>query len=110
MEFLTKLEELVLIAVLKLKGEAYSVSIYNFVVNITGKDVSVSSVYFPLERLVRKGYLQCFQSDPTPKRGGMSKRHYRLTRSGYKALEENRSLSQTVWKGVGPLLKNTPES
>jgi hypothetical protein len=36
---LTKLEELVLIAVL------------------TGKDISLSSVYFPLERLVRKGYL-----------------------------------------------------
>jgi len=109
MELLTKLEELVLIAVLKLKDNAYGISIYNFVINITGKDVAVSSVYFPLERLVRKGYLQCIQGKPTPKRGGMSKRYYRLTRTGFKALEENRSLNQTAWKGVSAILKNTPE-
>ncbi len=110
MELLTKLEELVLIAVLKLKDKAYGISIYEFVVGITAKEVSVSSVYFPLERLVRKGYLQCLQGSPTPKRGGMSKRYYRLTRAGFKALEENRSLNQTAWKGVAAILKNTPEA
>ncbi len=109
MELLTKLEELVLIAALKLKDNAYGISIYDFVVDITGKEVSVSSVYFPLERLVRKGYLQTLQGKPTPKRGGMSKRYYRLTRAGFKALEENRSLSRAAWKGVADMLKNTPE-
>jgi len=109
MELLTKLEELVLIAVLKLKDNAYGISIYDFVVEITGKEVSVSSVYFPLERLVRKGYLQTLQGKPTPKRGGMSKRYYRLTRDGVKALEENRSLSRAAWKGVADILKNAPE-
>ncbi len=109
MELLTKLEELVLIAVIKLKDGAYSVSIYNFVNEITGKEVSVSSVYFPLERLVRRGYLQCSQSKPIPKRGGMSKRYYRLTRAGIAALQDNRSLSQAAWKGVSSILKNTPE-
>lgn len=108
MELLTKLEELVLIAVLKLKDEAYGISIYKFIVDITGKEVSVSTVYFPLERLVRKGFLQTSKGDPTPKRGGMSKRYYRLTRSGIRALRENRSLSQAAWKGVTELLKNTP--
>jgi DNA-binding PadR family transcriptional regulator len=109
MELLTKLEELVLIAVLKLKDKAYGISIYDFVVDITGKEVSVSSVYFPLERLVRKGYLQTLKGKPTPKRGGMSKRYYRLTRAGLKALEENRSLNQAAWKGVTAILKDTPE-
>ncbi len=107
MELLTKLEELVLIAVLKLKDSAYSVSIYNFVNEITGKEVSVSSVYFPLERLVRKGFLQSAQGKPTPKRGGMSKRYYRLTRAGIAALEDNRSLNQAAWKGVSSILKNS---
>ena len=106
MELLTKLEELVLIAVLKLKDEAYGIAIYKFIVAITGKDVSVSTVYFPLERLVRKGFLRTAKGDPTPKRGGMSKRYYRLTRSGIKALQENRSLNQEAWKGVSELLKN----
>ena len=108
MELLTKLEELVLIAVLRLQDKAYGISIYNTIVNLTGNGVSVSTVYFPLERLVRKGYLQTSKGEPTPKRGGMSKRYYRLTCSGIKALQENRSLNQEAWKGVSELLKNTP--
>lgn len=107
MEWLTKLEELVLIAVLRLKDKAYGISIYDFIVNITGKEVSVSSVYFPLERLVRKGYLQTLKGEPTPKRGGMSKRYYRLTQAGIRILQENRSFNQTIWKGVAELLGNT---
>jgi PadR family transcriptional regulator PadR len=106
MELLTKLEELVLISVLKLRDRAYGISIYDFIVAITGKKISVSSVYFPLERLVRKGYLQTLKGEPTPKRGGMSKRYYRLTRTGIVALQENRFLNQEAWKGVAELLKN----
>jgi DNA-binding PadR family transcriptional regulator len=109
MEWLTKLEELVLIAVLRLKDNAYGISIYDLIVNLTGKEVSVSSVYFPLERLARKGYLQTLKGEPTPKRGGMSKRYYRLTREGIRALQENRSFNQTIWKGVAELLGNTTE-
>jgi PadR family transcriptional regulator PadR len=106
MELLTKLEELVLIAVLKVKDNAYGISIYNFIVDITGKDVTVSSVYFPLERLVRKGYLRSQKGESTPKRGGMSKKYYYITKSGIKVLEENRLLSQSAWQGVAEILKS----
>jgi len=107
MELLTKLEELVLIAILRLKDKAYGISIYNYIVALTGKDVTVSSVYFPLERLVRNGYLQTSRGEPTPQRGGMGKRYYRLTKAGVKALQENRSLHETAWKGVSDILKST---
>jgi PadR family transcriptional regulator PadR len=109
MEILTKLEELVLIAVLRLKDKAYGISIFKYIVDLTGKEVSVSSVYFPLERMVRKGYLQTTKGEPTPQRGGMSKRYYKLTKAGVKALQENRSLHETVWKGVSEILKSTKE-
>jgi DNA-binding PadR family transcriptional regulator len=107
MELLTKLEEMVLIAVLRLKDKAYGISVYKYIVQLTGNDVSVSSVYFPLERLVRKGYLQTSKGEPTSKRGGMSKRFYRLTKSGIKTLQENRSLHETAWKGVSDILKSS---
>lgn len=109
MELLTKLEELVLIAVLRLKDKAYGISVYNYVVDLTGKKVSVSSVYFPLERLVRKGFLQTLMGEPTPQRGGMSKKYYRLTKSGVTALQENRFLHETAWRGVSDILKSTEE-
>ena len=107
MELLTKLEEMVLIAVLRLEDKAYGISVYNHIVELTGNDVSVSSVYFPLERLVRKGYLQTSMGEPTAKRGGMSKRYYKLTKAGVKTLQENRSLNETVWKGVSNIIKST---
>lgn len=109
MEILTKLEEMVLISVLKLGDKAYGISIYNFITELTGKEVSVSSVYFPLERLVRRGFLQTLMGDPTPKRGGLSKRYYRLTGSGIKALKENRTLQETAWKGIPEILKSHEE-
>lgn len=105
MEFLTKLEELVLIAVLRLKDEAYGITIFNQICKLTGKDITVSSVYFPLERLVKKGYLYTLKGEPTPKRGGMRKRYYRLTRPGILALQENRAINETAWKGIPKLLK-----
>ena len=110
MDILTKLEELVLIAVLKLKDKAYGISVYNTIVDLTGKEVSLSSVYFPLERLVRRGYLRTLKGESTPRRGGMSKRYYRVTSSGIKALQENRSLHETAWKGISEILDSSEES
>jgi PadR family transcriptional regulator PadR len=68
--------------------------------------VTVSSVYFPLERLVRRGCLQAVQGGPTPKRGGMGKRYYRLTKAGLTALQESRALNLAAWRGVPALMKN----
>lgn len=106
MEMLTRLEELVLISVLKLKTEACGTSIFNLIVALTGRDVTVSSVYFPLERLVRRGHLQAFQGASTPKRGGMGKRYYRLTRAGLAALQDSRALNLAAWRGVAALMKS----
>jgi len=105
MDMLTRLEELVLISVLKLKSEAYGTAIFNHIVGLTGREVTVASVYFPLERLVRRGHLQAFQGESTPKRGGMSKRYYRLTKSGLAALQESRALNLSAWRGVAALMK-----
>jgi len=105
MEMLTKLEELVLISVLKLREEAYGIAIYKHIVELTGNEVAVSSVYFPLERLVRRGFLLTVKGGSTPKRGGMRKTYYRMTGKGIAALEDNRALSDRAWQGI-----NTPIS
>ena len=102
---LSKLEELVLISVLMLGKEAYGTSIYNHIVGLTGREVTVSNVYFPLERLMRKGFLLAIQGKPTPQRGGMAKRYYRITKSGLSVLRENRALNLAAWQGVEELIK-----
>jgi PadR family transcriptional regulator PadR len=107
MEILTKLEEIVLIAVLRLKDKAYGIAVYKYVVELTGSRAAISSVYFPLERLVRRGFLASVVGEPSPVRGGMRKKFYRLTEEGIRALQENRSLTERAWQGLGDLRPET---
>ncbi len=109
MEILTKLEELALIAVLRLKDRAYGIAIHKYIVKLTGNPASLSSVYFPLERLVRRGFLTTLIGEPTPVRGGMRKKYYQLTREGFEALQENRTLSEKAWRGLRDMKPETPE-
>ena len=97
MELLTKLEELVLLTVIRLKDEAYGITIYKHIKEVTGKKMSIGSVYFPLERLVRKGYLTAYKGEPTPKRGGMSKKYYEVSEEGLKVLQETKDINDTMW-------------
>ena len=97
---LSKLEELVLLTVLKLGENAYGITIYKYMKKITGKKLSVGSVYFPLERLAKKGYLSTRKGEPTPKRGGMSKKYYRLNQSGIKVLKKTNEMNQAMWHGI----------
>ncbi|MFC1564231.1 PadR family transcriptional regulator [candidate division KSB1 bacterium] len=107
MEILTKLEELILLAVWKLKEDAYGVSIYNHLKKVTGQKMSVGSVYFPLDRLVKKRYLKALKGEPTPKRGGMSKRYYLLTEAGLNILNDTKKVNDTMWDGYKVLKDKT---
>ncbi len=69
MKILAKFEELVLIAVLQPRDRAYEIPIYEHIVRKTGNGVSVSRVYFPLERRVRKGYLNSLKARPLSNEG-----------------------------------------
>jgi len=109
MEFLTKLEEMVLIAVLRLKDKAYGISVYKYVIGLTGSRAAMSSVYFPLERLVRRGFLTTIFGTSSPVRGGMRKKFYRLTEAGVRVLQENRALAEKAWRDLGDLRPETME-
>ncbi len=95
---LTKLEEQILLSVWKLKDEAYGTSIYQHIVEITGKDLAIGGIYFPLERLVKRGYLDAVKGAPTPIRGGQSKRYYKLTKFGVSALLKEKEKQEAFWK------------
>jgi len=97
MEILSKTEELILLAVWKLKGNAYGVPIRDYLIEVTGKKFSIGGIYVPLDRLVRKEYLKAYQGDPTPERGGMSKRYYTLTDEGIEVLNQSKKIHDEMW-------------
>lgn len=103
MRLLTRSEEFILLAVWRLQDEAYSIPIRKQISEITGRNWSLGAVYMPLERLVKKGYLDSYLSETTPARGGRHKRIYRLTREGKRALIRIREVQQAMWSGIPQL-------
>ena len=66
MEILTKLEELILLSVWRLKENAYGTTIYKYIMDTTGKKLSLGGIYFPLDRLAKKGSLTAYIGGATP--------------------------------------------
>ncbi|MGB2906400.1 MAG: helix-turn-helix transcriptional regulator [Candidatus Aminicenantaceae bacterium] len=97
---LTRAEELILLAVWRLKERAYSVEIRADLKAVTGRPWSFGAVYMPLDRLAKRGLLESYLADPTSERGGRSKRIYSLTAIGLAALREIRRIQDTAWEGL----------
>ncbi|MFV1885159.1 MAG: PadR family transcriptional regulator [Balneola sp.] len=95
---LGEFEELVLLAIGGLVDEAYTVSIQQLLENHTSRSVSMGALYTSLERLSKKGFLTSTMSEPTPERGGKSKRIYQVTYAGETALREARMIRESLWK------------
>jgi PadR family transcriptional regulator PadR len=85
---LGELEQLVMLAVMRLDENAYAVSIRDQIEARTGIDLGRGSVYVTLDRLERKGLLRSAFGEPTPERGGKAKRCFELTAAGTRALAQ----------------------
>jgi DNA-binding PadR family transcriptional regulator len=102
-----RLELAALLAVARLGEEAYGLAVRRDLVERTGKDHSAGAVYTTLQRLEDKGLLESYTGDPLPVRGGRSRRHYRITGAGGRALREAQRDTRAMWAGLGPI---RPES
>jgi DNA-binding PadR family transcriptional regulator len=110
MKLLSRSEEMVLLAVWMLQEDAYCVPIREHLMKVTRKKWSFGSIYDPLDRLEKKKLLESSLSEPTNERGGRSKRIYRLTKRGEKALLEIRSIQETMWAGIPSIQPDTEKS
>jgi PadR family transcriptional regulator PadR len=81
-------EQLVLLGVLRLGGDAYGAAIRQEIHARSGRDVSINAVYTTLERLETKGLLRSWVGEPTPQRGGRRRKFYALRPAGEAALRQ----------------------
>ena len=84
---LGEVEQLVLLATLRLGDEAYAVPIRTLIQSEAGVDLSRGTIYVTLERLERKGYVTSWFSDPQAVRGGKARRFFKLKPAGMAALK-----------------------
>ncbi len=83
------LEQHILLAILRKRGNAYGVSIAEELEARTNKRHSFGAIYTTLERLKTKGYVTSREGEPTAERGGRAKLYFDLTGKGQKALDES---------------------
>ncbi len=93
-------EQIVLLAVLRLGDQAYGVPVRREIEARTGRSLTVGALYRTFDRLEEKGHLTSSFSDPTPERGGRSKRYFNITGSGMDALRESRNTLAAMWEGL----------
>lgn len=105
LDTLGEFEHYALLAVVHLGDRAYGVTIRQEIEARTDRDVAIGALYTCLERLERKGYLRSTMSDPTPQRGGRSKRYFTVTPRGAGALRESRKRLTRMWEGLAPDLR-----
>ncbi len=98
-QYLGEFEQVVLLALSRLRGPAYGAAIHREILETTGRDVSIPAVYVTLKRMERKGLVA---SDVTASsRGGRATRNYRILPAGDDALARSRALLERLWDGLG---------
>ena len=99
MIILTRAEEIILLAIYKLKDNAYGVTIREQVFADIGVSWAFGAIYKTLKKMSAKGYVTKIASQPLAERGGRSKYIYRLTDVGREALQSIARVNASLWDG-----------
>jgi len=93
-------EQAVLLAIVRLRDEAYGRAILKEVQERLGRNVAAGAVHATLERIENKGLVASRLGSGTPIRAGRPRRYYRLQPRGARALNEARAAAETLWRGL----------
>ncbi len=97
---LGEFEQMVLLAIVRLRGDVYGVPIVDEIERRTGRAVSRAAVYVTLRRLEQKGLISSWMSEPTPERGGKARRCVKIKPSGLRLLRASRQVMDQMWSGL----------
>jgi PadR family transcriptional regulator, regulatory protein PadR len=99
-DYLGEFEHIVILALLRLENRAYGVTVRQEIEQRTRREVSIGAVYATLDRLETKGYVRSQRGDPTPERGGRSKRFFRVTAQGVEAASRTHQALVNMAEGL----------
>ena len=90
------LEEQIIVAVLRTRGDAYGMHVRREIEQVTGRELAIGAVYATLDRLESKGLLHSRRV----RDAGASRRLFEVTPDGARTLAETRAMRERLWKGV----------
>jgi PadR family transcriptional regulator, regulatory protein PadR len=97
---LGEFEHLVILALLRLADRAYGVTVRREIKARTGREASIGAIHATLDRLEAKGYVKSQFGEPTPERGGRSKRFFRVTAKGMTVVNRTHQAIQSMIQGL----------
>jgi DNA-binding PadR family transcriptional regulator len=99
-DYLGEFEHVIMLALLRLDDRAYGVTVRQEIEFRTKREVSIGAVYATLDRLEAKGYVKSRLGEPTPERGGRSKRFFRVMAKGVAAVNRTHRAVQSMTDGL----------
>ena len=94
---LGSLEEQVMLAVVRTGADAYGMNVRRELETVTGRDITIGSVYATLDRLEAKGLVT---STRMAAADGISRRIFGVTAAGARSLSHTRAIRDRLWSGV----------
>ena len=104
-DIIGQFEQAVLVTLIHLGGDAYGRAILNDVERRLDRNISAGAVYATLERLEAKGLASSRLAPGTAIRGGRARRYFAPTAAGVRALNDAKSASDSLWRGLAWPLK-----
>lgn len=102
---LGELEHQVMLALMRVGPEAYSVPVLLELEARTGREVAAAAVYIALRRLEDKGYVRSALRPPEEGEGGRDRRVFEVTEEGLHRLRETRAALNRLWEGLDPVFE-----
>lgn len=107
-EFLGEFEQLILLALLRLRHEAYGMAVRREIAERVQRDVSIGAVYATLDRLEEKGLVRSRAGGSTDGRGGRPRKCFTITGAGARALERSQHAVRQMLDGLPPRWNPNP--
>jgi len=83
------------------------VDIRKYLLDKTGKDWAIASLYIALDKLKKKGFVETYKGEPKRVRGGKARRYYLMTERGTQVLAQTWKMQEGMWKDfVSSLARN----
>ena len=101
-------EQLVMLAILQLRDDAFGPSISASIEDKADRQVSRGALYATLDRLEDKGMLEWDAKPATEHRGGHRRRRFRVTSRGIRALADSRRTLINLWHGLEDVFSGVP--
>lgn len=102
--FLGEFEQTVMLAILQLGDQAYAPDVAQHLESSIRRFVTRGALYSCLNQLERKGYVRWRLDAPTAERGGHSRRLYKVSAAGVRALRAAREGQLILWRGLEGIL------